>query len=120
MNDDARLFHLTDRSLDQFGELMRADDPIAGTLGALAAIATPTLIVHLIGALTNTQGGAAIMKSLALAGSIVGEGALYGITIMGIGAVAVGWTVKGAIRRLRLRIRAEAESAATPPREKGE
>lgn len=85
---------------DLLEQLIRDKDRTASILSATAAAFAPSLAISLIGAITGTQGGAAIMKSLALTGTLVGGGAVEGVTVMGIGAVFVAWLLKPPIRRL--------------------
>ena len=94
MNQETKPESLMDRAIQQFDQLLRDHDRFITLLPAATAVAFPSAVVWLVGRLTDLRGGAAIMKTLALAGGLVGEGATMGITVMGIGAVAAGWTVK--------------------------
>lgn len=69
--------------------------------GAAAGAVTPALAVAVTAEVTGLAGGAAIMKTLAIAGATVGGGAIVGVLVLGVGAVAAGWGVARILGRGR-------------------
>lgn len=103
-------------------ELAKEPERAPKAVGALAGVATPVAVVVATGELTGLAGGAAIMKTLAVAGGVVGGGAIAGIGIVGIGAVAVAWGVTKAVKRVTPSFRskgaateASSDGVAAPP-----
>lgn len=63
----------------------------AKVIGTGVAVAAPTGAILATGAVTNLAGGAAIMKTLAVAGAVAGGGAGIGIAVVGVASAGVGY-----------------------------
>lgn len=91
------------KAIEYFDDIVHDDDKLAQAAGTTAGIGAPAAVVTATGAATGLAGGAAIMKTLALAGTVVGGGAMAGLVVVGTGAVAVGWGVKQGVKKVRSR-----------------
>ena len=89
------------QAIDKFDDFIRDTDKQAQQAGVAAAMAAPGAAVAAVGAANGIAGGAAIMKTLAIAGAAVGGTATAGIWVMGIGAVGTGWVAKEAYKKIR-------------------
>jgi hypothetical protein len=87
--------------LDAFNEIATSTDRVAKAAGVAAGVGAPPAAVAVTAFVAEVSGGAAILKTLAIAGSLVGGGALAGITILGVGAVGVGWGTMKVVQRIR-------------------
>jgi len=92
---------LMDSGIDAFDEIATSQDKVAKGAGVAAGVAAPTAAVAVTGFVAEISGGAAILKTLAIAGGVVGGGALAGVTVVGVGAVVVGWGTMKLVQRIR-------------------
>lgn len=72
----------------------------AKTVGVVTAGATPAVTVAVGGSATHLAGGAAVMKTLAVAGSLAGGGAITGVAIVGAASLGAGYLTYLGIKRL--------------------
>ena len=91
--------------IEAFDQVVKEPERLPQAAGTIAGLSTPVLAVTATAELTGLAGGAAIMKTLAIAGATVGGGALVGIVVLGVGAVGVGWGVTKLVKKLRSRDR---------------
>lgn len=75
-------------------------DALDKAVGVGTAAVTTTLVVSGTGVATGTAGGAAVMKTLAIAGALLG-GATTGILVVGGVGAAVGWYAAKKVRKYR-------------------
>lgn len=89
------------KGIDWLLDFIHNPDRSARAAGAAAGAAVPGAAVAAVGSAYGLAGGAAIMKTLALAGAAVGGSATAGIWVVGVGAVGVGCAVAEGVSRLR-------------------
>lgn len=77
-----------------------AKDLVAKVAGTSVAGAVPTAAITAGGAIANLSGGAAIMKTLAAAGSIVGGGSVAGIAVIGVVSIGVGYFAYRGVKKI--------------------
>jgi hypothetical protein len=94
-------FALMRKGIEAMDEVLKSDDRVAQTTGAIVGVATPPTAIAATGAITGVSGGAAVLKTLAIAGSVVGGGAVAGVVVVGVGAVVVGWATTRVVRAIR-------------------
>lgn len=82
---------LMNDGIDAFDEIATSKDRVAKAAGVVAGVGAPSAAVAITATLAEISGGAAILKTLAIAGGLFGGGALAGITVVGVGAVGIGW-----------------------------
>lgn len=87
--------------INAFDEIATTHDKVAQAAGVAVGVAAPSAAVAVVSAVAEVSGGAAILKTLFIAGGIVGGGALAGITVVGVGAVAIGWGTMKLVKHLR-------------------
>lgn len=92
---------LMEQGIDAFDGISKEPERAPKLAGAAAGVATPMVAVAATAEVTGLAGGAAILKTLAVAGAAVGGGAVAGIAVVGIGSVAVGWGVTKLVKHLR-------------------
>ena len=85
--------------IDAFEEIATSKDRVAKAAGVAVGVGAPS--VAITATLAEVSGGAAILKTLAVAGGLVGGGALAGITVVGVGAVGIGWGTMKAVQYFR-------------------
>jgi hypothetical protein len=85
--------NLMGRGIDALDAILNEPSAVSKTIGSGSGAAVPFVAVSATSAATGAAGGAAIMQTLAMAGALVGGGALAGIAVLGVGSVLVGWTV---------------------------
>ena len=83
-------------------KLVDEEDKVSASAGALAGLAVPSVAITATGYVTGLSGGAAIMKTLAITGTVVGGGAVAGVTVIGIGSVFAAWGTTKAIKKYRI------------------
>ena len=92
---------LMEQGIDAFDGMVKEPERAPKLAGAAAGVATPMVAVAATAELTGLAGGAAILKTLAVAGAAVGGGAIAGIAVVGVGSVAIGWGVTRLVKRAR-------------------
>lgn len=76
-------------------------DVVEKVAATVAVGATPTVSVATVGGLTGLSGGAAVMKTLAIAGSLVGGGSVAGIVVVGAASAGVGYGAYRLVKKLK-------------------
>lgn len=92
---------LMNDGISAFDEIATSRDSVAQAAGVAAGVAAPSVAVAVVSSVAEVSGGAAILKMLFVAGSVVGGGALAGVTVVGVGAVAIGWGTMKLVKHIR-------------------